>query len=73
MKSQISKNIEDYMEDDLYGWGGGDCSVLTDKRSRERVKKHHTITTDYHHKKFTFSSKDFFSLTGTIDKDIVSG
>ena len=52
MKSQISKNIEDYMEDDLYGWGGGDYSVLTDKRSRERVKKHHTITTDYHHKKF---------------------
>ena len=27
---------------------------------------------DYHHKNFTFSSKDFFSLTGTIDKDIVS-
>jgi len=27
---------------------------------------------DYHHKNFTFSSKDFFSLTGTIDKDIVA-
>jgi len=27
---------------------------------------------DYQHKEFTFSSKDFFSLTGTIDKDIVS-
>ena len=27
---------------------------------------------DYHHKEFTFSSKDFFSLTGTIDKDIIS-
>ena len=25
---------------------------------------------DYYHKSFTFSSKDFFSLTGTIDKDI---
>ena len=27
---------------------------------------------DYEHKEFKFSSKDFFSLTGTIDKDIVS-
>jgi len=27
---------------------------------------------DYQHKTFTFSSKDFFSLTGTIDKDIIS-
>jgi len=27
---------------------------------------------DYDHIKFKFSSKDFFSLTGTIDKDIIS-
>tara|TARA_X000001036_G_scaffold435472_1_gene476765 strand:+ start:8 stop:1519 length:1512 start_codon:yes stop_codon:yes gene_type:complete len=27
---------------------------------------------EYKHKEFTFSSKDFFSLTGTIDKDIIS-
>ena len=27
---------------------------------------------DYKHKEFTFSSKDFFSLTGTIDQDIIS-
>tara|TARA_B100000686_G_scaffold146963_1_gene154422 strand:- start:188 stop:721 length:534 start_codon:yes stop_codon:yes gene_type:complete len=27
---------------------------------------------DYQHKDFTFSSKDFFSLTNTIDKDIIS-
>ena len=25
---------------------------------------------NYFHKEFEFSSKDFFSLTGTIDKDI---
>ena len=25
---------------------------------------------NYFHKEFKFSSKDFFSLTGTIDKDI---
>ena len=47
------KSIEEYMEDDLYGCGGGEYSVLTNKRSRiERVKRHHTITTDYHQKKF---------------------
>ena len=27
---------------------------------------------DYQHKEFSFSSKDFFSLTGTIDNDITS-
>jgi selenocysteine lyase/cysteine desulfurase len=27
---------------------------------------------DYQHKEFTFSSKDFFSLTSTIDKDIIA-
>ena len=27
---------------------------------------------EYKHKEFNFSSKDFFSLTGTIDKDITS-
>ena len=27
---------------------------------------------DYEHKEFKFSSKDFFSLTGTIDEDITS-
>ena len=27
---------------------------------------------DYQHKEFCFSSKDFFSLTGTIDNDITS-
>ena len=27
---------------------------------------------DYQHKEFQFSSKDYFSLTGTIDKDIAS-
>ena len=27
---------------------------------------------DYHHNKFKFSSKDFFSLTSTIDQDIVN-
>ena len=27
---------------------------------------------DYQHKEFQFSSKDYFSLTGTIDKDITS-
>ena len=27
---------------------------------------------DYEHQKFKFSSKDFFSLTGVIDKDITT-
>ena len=27
---------------------------------------------DFEHKEFKFSSKDFFSLTGTIDRDITS-
>ena len=27
---------------------------------------------EYKHKEFTFSSKDFFSLTHVIDQDIVS-
>ena len=27
---------------------------------------------DYQHKSFNFSSKDFFSLTGSIDKNILS-
>ena len=47
------KSIEDYMKDDMYVCGSGEYSVLTDKKSRiKRVKKHFTITTDYHHKKF---------------------
>jgi len=45
--------IEPYMKDDLYNPGCGEYSAYTDKKMRIKwVKKHHTITTDYHHKKF---------------------
>ena len=41
-------------------------------KNKAKYVKYYTMDEDgdYQHKSFTFSSKDFFSLTGTIDKDI---
>ncbi|MBI64881.1 MAG: aminotransferase [Candidatus Marinimicrobia bacterium] len=41
---------------------------------KEKFKKEYSINIngEYQHKTFSFSSKDFFSLTGTINKDISS-
>jgi hypothetical protein len=40
---------------------------------REFFEKKYTINIhgDYVHKKFSFSSKDYFSLTDTIEKEII--
>ena len=42
--------------------------------NKDFFSKEYILNTDgdYQHKEFTFSSKDYFSLTGTIDKDITS-
>ena len=42
--------------------------------NKDYYRKKYTMDTEgeYQHKTFKFSSKDFFSLTGTIDQDIIS-
>ena len=42
--------------------------------NKEKFSNQYTLNLqdEYQHKKFQFSSKDFFSLTGTINKDISS-
>ena len=43
-------------------------------KNKSKYTDHYILNTngDYVHKEFKFSSRDFFSLTGTIDKDIIS-
>ena len=42
--------------------------------NKDSFSKEYTLNSvgDYQHKEFQFSSKDYFSLTGTIDRDITS-
>ena len=47
----MTQKIVHYMKDDLYGTG--EFSVFTEKHIRiSHIKIHHTITTDYHRKKY---------------------
>ena len=47
-------------------------SKIIDNKEYYIKQYHKDLNGDYHHNKFQFSSKDFFSLTATIDKDITS-
>ena len=47
-------------------------SQIIDNKEFYIKQYHKELNGDYSHKEFKFSSKDFFSLTSTIDKDIIS-
>ena len=59
--------------EDIKAWRKFTSSKETiDNKDYYREKYTMDIDGEYQHKTFRFSSKDFFSLTGTIDQDITS-